>query len=47
LVPLAFQAALINASGKPQRLPLAVRAALGAQSQRQDSAKVSQTESPS
>ena len=34
LVTAAVEVALINASGRPQRLPLAVRAALGAQPSR-------------
>jgi acyl-CoA thioester hydrolase len=34
LVTAAVEVALINAAGKPQRMPLAVKAALGAQSSR-------------
>ncbi len=39
LVTAAVEVALINANGKPQRLPLAVRAAFEAQSRRQGDEK--------
>ncbi len=47
LVTANVEVALIDARGRPRRLPLAVRAALGAQSQRRGGEKVYQTESPS